>query len=572
MSLNRHESPGQRVANRHRTDVLIIGSGAAGLATALHLAEATRVTVVSKDAVSGGATNWAQGGVAAVTNPDDSFEAHVADTVAAGGGLCEPEVVRFTVTHAPAAIDHVVGLGLEFDRQGEALHLTREGGHSHRRVLHVADATGAAIARTLSQRAVEHPNIDIMSGRVAIDIITARKLGQLPNRVVGAYVYDNQTNAVEVIEARFVVLATGGASRVYVYTSNPHGATGDGIAMAWRAGCRVANMEFNQFHPTCLYHPEAARQPGNGSFLISEAVRGEGGRLLLADGSRFMERFDPRGELASRDIVARAIDHEMKRLGAQCVYLDISHQSADFIETHFPTILSRCLGLGIDMRREPIPVVPAAHYTCGGVVVDLASRTDIPGLYAVGEAAYTGLHGANRLASNSLLECLVFAQAAARDIARRLRIEVPAPATPPDWDESRVSDSDEQVVLAHNWTELRRFMWDYVGIVRTNKRLERAQRRIDLLRQEIHDYYARHRLSADLIELRNLVHVAELIVRSAVMRKESRGLHYTLDYPRGTANPTPSILYPAADPLDVLQPLAAPPRRARRNAAKTAAS
>ena len=560
------------MASRHRTDVLIIGSGAAGLAAALHLAETTRVTVVSKDAVSGGATNWAQGGVAAVTNPDDSFEAHIADTVAAGSGLCNPEVVRFTVTRAPAAIEHVVSLGLEFDRQGEALHLTREGGHSHRRVLHVADATGAAIARTLSQRAVEHPNIDIMSGRVAIDIMTGRKLGELPNRVVGAYVYDNQTNAVEVFEARFVVLATGGASKVYVYTSNPDGATGDGIAMAWRAGCRVANMEFNQFHPTCLYHPEAARQPGKGTFLISEAVRGEGGQLLLADGSRFMERFDPRGELASRDIVARAIDHEMKRLGAQCVYLDISHKRSDFIETHFPTILSRCLGLGIDMRREPIPVVPAAHYTCGGVVVDLASRTDIPALYAVGETAYTGLHGANRLASNSLLECLVFAQAAARDIARRLRIEGHTPSTPPDWDESRVSDSDEQVVLAHNWTELRRFMWDYVGIVRTNKRLERAQRRIDLLRQEIHDYYARHRLSADLIELRNLVHVAELIVRSAAMRKESRGLHYTLDYPRGAANPTPSILYPAADPLDVIQPLAAPPRRARRNAANTAAS
>ena len=560
------------MASRHRTDVLIIGSGAAGLATALHLAETTRVTVVSKDAVSGGATNWAQGGVAAVTNPHDSFEAHIADTVTAGSGLCNPEVVRFTVTRAPAAIEHVVSLGLEFDRQGEALHLTREGGHSHRRVLHVADATGAAIARTLSQRAVQHPNIDIMSGRVAIDIMTARKLGELPNRVVGAYVYDNQTNAVEVFEARFVVLATGGASKVYVYTSNPDGATGDGIAMAWRAGCRVANMEFNQFHPTCLYHPEAARQPGKGSFLISEAVRGEGGQLLLGDGSRFMDRFDPRGELASRDIVARAIDHEMKRLGAQCVYLDISHKGSDFIETHFPTILSRCLGLGIDMRREPIPVVPAAHYTCGGVVVDLASRTDIPGLYAVGETAYTGLHGANRLASNSLLECLVFAQAAARDIVRRLRIEGHAPSTPPDWDESRVSDSDEQVVLAHNWTELRRFMWDYVGIVRTNKRLERAQRRIDLLRQEIHDYYARHRLSADLIELRNLVHVAELIVRSAAMRKESRGLHYTLDYPRGAANPTPSILYPAADPLDVIQPLAAPPRRARRNAANTAAS
>ena len=564
--------PPDDVANRHRTDVLIIGSGAAGLATALHLADTTRVTVVSKDAVRGGATNRAQGGVAAVTNPEDSFEAHIADTVGAGVDLCDPEVVRFTVTRAPAAIDHVVALGLDFDREGDALHLTREGGHSHRRVLHVADATGAAIARTLTRRAAEHPNIDILSGRVAIDIVTARKLGQFPNRVVGAYVYDNRTDAVEVFEARFVVLATGGASKVYVYTSNPDGATGDGIAMAWRAGCRVANMEFNQFHPTCLYHPDAAREPGKGSFLISEAVRGEGGRLLLPDGSRFMDRFDPRGELASRDIVARAIDHEMKRLGAQCVYLDISAKSADFIETHFPTILSRCLDLGIDMRREPIPVVPAAHYTCGGVVVDLASRTDVPGLYAIGETAYTGLHGANRLASNSLLECLVFAQAAAGDIGRRLGAEAPAPSAPPDWDESRVSDSDEQVVLAHNWTELRRFMWDYVGIVRTNKRLERAQRRIDLLRREIHDYYARHRLSADLIELRNLVHVAELIVRSAAMRKESRGLHYTLDYPTRAANPAPSVLYPAADPLDVIQPLAAPPRRARRSAAKTAAS
>ena len=572
MSLNRHECLPTTVANRHRTDVLIVGSGAAGLATALHLADTTRVTVVSKDAVRGGATNRAQGGVAAVTNPEDSFEAHIADTVGAGVDLCDPDVVRFTVTRAPAAIDHVVALGLDFDRQGDALHLTREGGHSHRRVLHVADATGAAIARTLTRRAAEHPNIDILSGRVAIDIVTARKLGQFPNRVVGAYVYDNRTDAVEVFEARFVVLATGGASKVYVYTSNPDGATGDGIAMAWRAGCRVANMEFNQFHPTCLYHPEAAREPGKGSFLISEAVRGEGGRLLLPDGSRFMDRFDPRGELASRDIVARAIDHEMKRLGAQCVYLDISAKSADFIETHFPTILSRCLDLGIDMRREPIPVVPAAHYTCGGVVVDLASRTDVPGLYAIGETAYTGLHGANRLASNSLLECLVFAQAAAGDIGRRLGAEAPAPSAPPDWDESRVSDSDEQVVLAHNWTELRRFMWDYVGIVRTNKRLERAQRRIDLLRREIHDYYARHRLSADLIELRNLVHVAELIVRSAAMRKESRGLHYTLDYPARAAKATPSILYPAADPLDVIQPLAAPPRRARRNAAKTAAS
>lgn len=560
------------VARRQRTDVLIIGSGAAGLATALHLADTARVTLVCKDAAQGGATNWAQGGVAAVTNPDDSFESHIADTLAAGDGLCRDEVVRFTVTRAPAAIQHVIGLGLEFDREGGALHLTREGGHTHRRVLHVADATGTAIARTLSARAAQHPNIDIASGRVAIDIITARKLGRTPDRVVGAYVYDSATDAVDVIEAPFVVLATGGASKVYLYTSNPPGATGDGIAMAWRAGCRVANMEFNQFHPTCLYHPAGARQAVRGSFLISEAVRGEGGTLLLPDGSAFMGRFDPRGELASRDIVARAIDHEMKRLGAECVYLDISHQSDEFIETRFPNILSHCLGLGIDMRREPIPVVPAAHYTCGGVFVDLAGRADVPGLYAIGETAYTGLHGANRLASNSLLECLVFAQAAARDIGARLRNEPQPQSAAPDWDESRVSDSDEQVVLAHNWTELRRFMWDYVGIVRTNKRLERAQRRIDLLRQEIHDYYARHRLSADLIELRNLVHVAELIVRAAVLRKESRGLHYTLDYPSPAPQPRPSVLHPAADPLDVLQPLATPPRRARRNMANTASS
>ena len=406
---------------------------------------------------------------------------------------------------------------------------------------------------------------------MAIDLITAGKLGAGANRVLGAYVYNRESERVEVYEAPFVVLATGGASKAYVYTSNPDGATGDGIAMAWRAGCRVANMEFNQFHPTCLYHPEAGQQ-GRGSFLVSEAVRGEGGKLLLPDGSRFMHRFDPRAELASRDIVARAIDHEIKRLGTDCVYLDISHRSADFIEGHFPTILSRCLQLGIDMRRKPIPVVPAAHYTCGGVIVDLASRTDVPGLYAVGETAYTGLHGANRLASNSLLECLVFAEAATDDIGRRMRSSPLARLSPPSWDESRVSDSDEQVVLTHNWTELRRFMWDYVGIVRSNKRLERAQHRIDLLKQEIHDYYSRHRVTADLIELRNLVHVAELIVRSAAMRRESRGLHYNLDYPRPATNPQPSVIYPAADPLDVFQPRAALPKNARRNLANSAAS
>jgi len=554
------------VPHRTQTDVLIIGSGAAGLATALRLADTARVTVLSKDAIRDGSTNRAQGGVAAVTDSDDSFESHIADTLGAGDGLCVEEVVRFTVNRAPNSIEHIIGLGLEFDREGNSPHLNREGGHSHRRVLHVADATGAAIAETLTERASSHPNIRIDSGRVAIDLVTARKLGAATNRVLGAYVYNRQAERVEVYEANFVVLATGGASKAYVYTSNPDGATGDGIAMAWRGGCRIANMEFNQFHPTCLYHPDAH------SFLISEAVRGEGGRLLLPDGSRFMQRFDERGELASRDIVARAIDHEIKRLGAECVYLDISHRAPEFIESHFPNILSRCLEVGIDMRREPLPVVPAAHYTCGGVIVDLASRTDVPGLYAVGETAYTGLHGANRLASNSLLECLVFAEAAAEDIASRLDAQPPAGLSPPDWDESRVSDSDEQVVLTHNWTELRRFMWDYVGIVRTNKRLERAQHRIDLLKQEIHDYYARHRVTADLIELRNLVHVGELIVRCAAMRRESRGLHYTLDHPRPAPNPIPSVVYPTPDPLDVFQTPAALPRRARRNRAKTAAS
>lgn len=554
--------------NRHRTDVLVIGSGAAGLATALHLARAARVTVLSKDAIHDGSTNRAQGGVAAVTDADDSFESHIADTLAAGDGLCVEEVVRFTVSRAPECIDHVAALGLGFDREGDSPHLNREGGHSHRRVLHVADATGAAMADTLSREASTDPNITIESGRVAVDLVTAVKLGAGGNRILGAYVYNRETDCVEVFEAGFVVLATGGASKAYVYTSNPDGATGDGIAMAWRAGCRVANMEFNQFHPTCLYHADAP------SFLVSEAVRGEGGKLLLPDGSRFMDRFDERGELASRDIVARAIDHEIKRLGIDHVYLDISHRSGDFIEAHYPNILARCLAAGIDMRTEPIPVVPAAHYTCGGVIVDVASRTDIPGLYAVGETAYTGLHGANRLASNSLLECLVFARSAADDIGEQLQLRRPARArlSPPDWDESRVADSDEQVVLNHNWTELRRFMWDYVGIVRTNKRLERAQHRIDLLRQEIHDYYARHRVTPDLIELRNLVNVAELIVRSAKMRRESRGLHYTLDYPRPAPNPVPSVIYPAADPLDVFQRRPASPQKARRNLAKSAAS
>ena len=547
---------------QHTADVLIVGAGAAGLAAALRIAEQARVLVLSKDGIEGGSTNRAQGGIAAVMHPRDSVARHVRDTIQAGAGLCEQEIVEFVVQRGPDAIRRLVEYGLALDRRGPeaAYHLTREGGHTQRRVLHVADRTGQAIETTLVERAAAHPNIALLTDRVAIDVITAEKLGLAPNRVLGAYVYNRSTEAVELVHAPHVVLATGGASKVYLYTSNPDGATGDGIAMAWRAGCRVGNMEFNQFHPTCLYHPQAR------SFLISEAVRGEGGRLLLPDGEPFMERFDPRGELASRDIVARAIDHEIKRLGVACVFLDISHRSRDFIESHFPTIRARCLSVGIDITREPIPVVPAAHYTCGGVVVDRFGATDVEGLYAIGETACTGLHGANRLASNSLLECMVFAESAAERILESTATGLPAGPDLPAWDESRVTDSDEDVVLAHNWLELRRFMWDYVGIVRTNKRLERAWHRVELLKQEVHDYYANHRVSPDLIELRNLIHVAELMVRCAVSRRESRGLHYTLDYPTAHARAVPSVLYPTVDPLDVLQP---PARAARRNRAKS---
>ena len=547
---------------QHTADVLIVGAGAAGLAAALRIADRARVLVLSKDGIEGGSTNRAQGGIAAVMHPRDSVARHVRDTIQAGAGLCDPEVVQFVVERGPDAIRRLAEYGLALDRRGPdaGFHLTREGGHTQRRVLHVADRTGQAIETTLVERAVAHPNIALLTDRVAIDVITGEKLGLAPNRILGAYVYNRSTEAVELVHAPHVVLATGGASKVYLYTSNPDGATGDGIAMAWRAGCRVGNMEFNQFHPTCLYHPQAR------SFLISEAVRGEGGRLLLPDGEPFMERFDPRGELASRDIVARAIDHEIKRLGVECVFLDISHRSADFIESHFPTIRARCLSVGIDITREPIPVVPAAHYTCGGVVVDRFGATDVEGLYAIGEAACTGLHGANRLASNSLLECMVLAESAAERILESTSAGLPPGPDLPAWDESRVTDSDEDVVLAHNWLELRRFMWDYVGIVRTNKRLERAWHRVELLKQEVHDYYANHRVSPDLIELRNLIHVAELMVRCALSRRESRGLHYTLDYPTAHAHAVPSVLYPTVDPLDVLQP---PARAARRSRAKS---
>ena len=443
-------------------DVLIIGSGAAGLAAALRLADSTRVAVISKGELSDGSTSWAQGGIAAVLANEDSFAEHIQDTLDAGVGLNHSDTVRMVVEHAPECIRWLMNLGVPFDHQQEsehALHLTREGGHGHRRVVHVKDATGRALEGTLLQQVQAHPNIRLFPRRLAVDLITAHKLGQSPDRVLGAYILDLENDAVETFQAPIIILATGGAGKVYLYTSNPESASGDGIAMAWRAGCRVANLEFMQFHPTCLYDPRAK------SFLISEAVRGEGGRLLLPNGSRFMPHFDPRGELAPRDIVARAIDHEMKRLGLDCVYLDLSHRSVEFITSHFPNIYQRCLKFGYDMTRQPLPVVPAAHYTCGGVITDLSGRTDLNGLYAIGEVAHTGLHGANRLASNSLLECLVFAEAASADIKKILKHSLSTQVPVPPWDESRVSNSDEEIVVTHNWDEIRRFMWDYVGIV-----------------------------------------------------------------------------------------------------------
>ena len=526
------------------TDVLIIGCGAAGLSLALRLADVARVVVLAKGPLYEGSTYYAQGGVSAVLDAGDSIESHVQDTLIAGAGLCRSDAVRFTVEHGRAVIEWLSEQGVPFTMEANAeggadYHLHREGGHSHRRIVHAADATGRAIQTTLEKRASQHPRITLRDHYSVVDLIPGRKLGFGGNRCLGAYVLDRRTGKVEVIAARFVVLATGGASRVYLYSSNPDGSTGDGIAMAWRAGCRVANMEFMQFHPTCLYHPQAK------NFLISEAVRGEGGYLLLPDGTRFMRDFDVRMELAPRDIVARAIDHEMKRLGAECVYLDISHKPADFIRSHFPNIHAKCLEYGFDMTRQPIPVVPAAHYTCGGVMTDLRARTDVEGLYAVGEVAFTGLHGANRMASNSLLECLVFAAAAAEDIRSQLE-SAPKPPALPAWDESRVTDSDEEVVVSHNWSELRQFMWDYVGIVRTDKRLQRAQHRVELLLREIDEYYGNFRISNNLIELRNLAQVADLIIRSALERKESRGLHYTLNYPKanGSTSPHDTILVP----------------------------
>ncbi len=530
----------------HNFDVLIIGSGLAALTTALHLADSRRVGIITKRTLMDSASDWAQGGIAAVFDNNDSIEAHVHDTLIAGAGLCDEAVTRFVVSQSREMVDWLLANGVTFTPDANspgALHLTREGGHSQRRVVHTADATGHAVQSTLVTQVRTHSNITLFEQHVAIDLITGRHAGGQERQIHGVYALNKATDQVETFSAGHTVLATGGAGKVYLYTTNPDTSTGDGVAMAWRAGCRVANLEFVQFHPTCLYHPHAK------SFLITEAVRGEGGLLKLPDGSRFMQFHDARAELAPRDVVARAIDFEMKKRGIDCVYLDITHKSAEFIIEHFPTIYRRCLELNIDITRQPIPVVPAAHYTCGGVVTDIDARTDLCNLHAVGEVTFTGLHGANRLASNSLLECMVFGRAAARDIL----LTPPAPALPlPNWDESRVTDADEAIVISHNWDELRRFMWDYVGIVRTNKRLTRAAHRIRLLHDEIDEFYRNFRVSNDLIELRNLVLSAELIVRSAQLRQESRGLHFSRDYPEllpvtgnTVLNPRPGTLCPS---------------------------
>ena len=517
-------------------DVLIVGSGAAGMSLALQLPKALNVAVLSKSQLGSGSTFWAQGGMAAVLHDRDSVQAHVEDTLNAGAGLCHKPAVEFTVGRSRQIVDWLVSQGMHFDlREDQAddefreFHLTMEGGHSHRRVIHAADQTGRALSEVLASRVVEAENITLLTDRCLVDVIKAG------NRVCGAYLLNTIDGTVETVSASAVVLATGGASKAYRYTTNPDGASGDGIAAAWRAGCRVANLEFNQFHPTCLFHPLSK------SFLMTEALRGEGATLLLPDGDRFMARFDQRMELAPRDIVARAIDFEMKRLGAECVYLDISHRPAEFVKHHFPQAYERCRELGIDITTNPIPVVPAAHYTCGGVVVDQHGATDVPGLYVVGESACTGLHGANRMASNSLLECFVFAQSAAQHITQTIERTT---VTPDPWDDSRVRDSDEEVVIQHNWQELRRLMWDYVGIVRTSRRLDYAAARIALLEREVSGYYARFQITKPLLEMRNLARVAQLMVQCAIGREESRGLHYNSDFPNAGPIGRDSVLAP----------------------------
>jgi len=530
---------------QHNCDVLIIGSGAAGLTLALHLAKHADIIVLSKGEINEGSTYYAQGGVAAVFDENDSIDSHVSDTLIAGAGICDEAAVRYTAENAKLCLQWLIDQGVNFDQADSSLdpehpiyHLTREGGHQHRRILHTADATGKSIQTTLVDQVRQHNRIRTFERFNAIDLISTTQNHQ--KQCIGAYVWNRNNEKVESIHAKKIILATGGSSKVYQYTSNPDIASGDGVAMAWRAGCRVANMEFNQFHPTCLFHPKA------GTFLLTEALRGEGAILRRPDGSRFMPEFDERAELAPRDIVARAIDYEMKRLGVDCMYLDISHKPVEFIKQHFPTIYDKTQLLGIDMAKEPIPIVPAAHYSCGGVMVNSQGKTDIENLYAIGEVSYTGLHGANRLASNSILECLVYARACATDIIATIDL-VKKYLILPKWDESRVTDSDEEVVIQHNWHELRLFMWDYVGIVRTTKRLERALHRVELLQREIDEYYRNFKVSNNLLELRNLVQVAELIIHCALKRKESRGLHYTLDYPALLENSGPSILIPTSE-------------------------
>ena len=542
-----------------QTDILIIGSGAAGLTLALRSADFAKVTVLSKSDLREGATFYAQGGIAAVLDEVDSIESHVEDTLNAGVGLCNSSVVEYMVSRGAEAVKWLVDQGVPFTTKKskqenkktqtnkplelDSLHLTQEGGHTHRRIIHATDATGKAVFETLRNRAVAHKNITLIEECTAVDLVTQEK----PNdrrKCVGLYVLNQTTSRVEVIRAKFIALATGGASKTYLYTSNPDGASGDGIAMAWRAGCRVGNMEFNQFHPTCLFHPHAK------SFLISEALRGEGATLELLDGTRFMPKFDERAELAPRDIVARAIDHEMKRLGCDCVYLNISHREPSFITQHFPNIYKRCLEFGIDITEHRIPVVPAAHYTCGGVIINEQGETDIQNLYAIGETSCSGLHGANRMASNSLLECFVVAFGAARSIFDRIK-KVDLPENLPAWDESHATSIDDEILVSHNWDEIRRLMWDFVGIVRSSKRLKMAERRIGVLREEIRDYYRRNKVTNDNLELRNIAVVAELIINCALHRRESRGLHYTIDYPESLKETKDTVLKPTKSPPTV---------------------
>ncbi len=531
------------------TDLIVVGSGLAGLVFALKSANAGyKIAIITKEALAENSSYYAQGGIAAVSSLEDSYESHVQDTLNAGGGLCKHDVVEFVVKQGPGSIEWLVQNGVSFslrEREGNPLnefHLTKEGGHSKRRVVHAADATGKKVESTLVSNILNHKNIEVHENYIAIELITQSKLEpSATDCCLGVYVLNIREEQVFTFVSDAVILATGGAAKSYLYTSNPDTSTGDGIAMAWRAGCKVANMEFVQFHPTCLFHPHAK------SFLISEALRGEGGKLILPDGSAFMQKYDPREELAPRDIVARAIDYEMKAGGFDCVYLDVTMKSKEFLFRHFPNIYQKCLNFGINIAEQPIPVVPAAHYTCGGVEVDLNGRTNLPGLYCIGETANTGLHGANRLASNSLLECIVFADVASKHIMENpVRSSIRAESIPL-WDESKVSDPNELIVVAHNWEELRRFMWNYVGIVRTTKRLQRALRRVLMLGEEVHEFYSQFRVNRDLIELRNLIQVAEIIVRSALARKESRGLHYVLDYPETADQAISTVLVKSSE-------------------------